>query len=102
MMKDITVLSTPICSRCRLLKKQLDLKNIDYTAVSITKETELVRWLRDHRFVQFPIVAKKNKEGNTEIHQGFQLAKIVASETCDDRVISDHDADELAQLVANQ
>lgn len=64
----ITVYSTPICSRCKLVKKWLDSRGITYTAIDLSESPADAAAVKELGYTEAPVVIVSNGDPETDIH----------------------------------
>lgn len=70
----ITVYSTPSCQQCRMTKKHLERKGLDYTEVDISTDDKAREYVLSQGFTQAPVVELENGE----IFYGFRPDRLDA------------------------
>lgn len=72
-MAQVTVYTTPACSQCRMTKRWLDSKGIDYSTVDLSQSPDDLAAVKALGYEAAPVVIVSNGDPETDLHwYGFR------------------------------
>lgn len=64
-MTAVTVYSKPACVQCTATKRWLDKRNIEYTEVDVTQDTDALEFIKGLGYLAAPVVYVSMEDGDT-------------------------------------